>query len=278
MPSGSHGGGGHGGGGHSGGGHSYGSRSSGGTPRPRTPRTIRIGNSIFFLSVGKQNAFSFLSTLFMIILMFAIMSGSSLSYRKQDLKLLQEEREGYISMIEKAQTNENLVVDGTVKDVWQGDCGKWYITYKFTASTGEIVDNGYSFCVYSSRAEAPSEHSTIKLAVPSEYTDKNSDSVPMDYIEYGIEKDGDYILAKKSVTQAKWQLSICIVGLTAIILICVITFIKSKQKTPNAYADANNSNSQLGNTIADNRTNCEYCGCAINPTDTKCPSCGARIK
>ncbi len=280
MPSGSHGGGGgsH-GGGHSGGGRSGGySHSRGGynrPPRPVRPFRFHWGHTVYVIPSESRSKISGLFFTCLIFAFFVLASVFMLVVANQEVKYIKSDREGYLAMIRKAQTNEELVVEGTVLDVWQddGNPSKWYITYKFTASDGSVVDNGYSFSVYNSRAEAPSEGEKIKLAVPSAKTNKMSDSVPMDYITYGIEEDAGYISAMNSLKLSR-NITIVFACFSGMFLILgIITIFKSKKREDQLKTATVNS----APTPAHKPNTCDYCGGRVSSSDKFCPSCGARV-
>lgn len=277
MPSGSHG---------YGGSHSSSSRSggySGGSSRPRKPLRFHLGHSLFFFSVGAQSILSFIGTILVCCVVFAFTNGFSMKAEKEELKYLQNDRAGYVAMIERAEQDPELIVDGIVISVWQdgNGSGKWAFDYKFTASNGDIVDNGYSFKVYSSRSTAPHEGDTIKLAVDTKNSTKLSDSVPMDYKNFSLDDDGDYINAKRNIKSSRVLFIISLVGTGICIAIMVIMVVRAKQKTDGKYEDNNNSQNSTGNSQTTrnntNSTTCEYCGASISSSDKSCPNCGAKL-
>lgn len=285
MPSGSHarfGGGSRGGGGsrsHSGG--SSRSFSSGHhsphPPRPVRPFRFHWGHTVYVIPPASRSKINGKLFATLIFGFFALVSCFMLVLANQNIAFIKSDREGYIDMINKAKSNPELVVDGKVTNVFQDPNypSKWYFEYVFTAKNGEIVKEGASYSVYDSRHSAPAEGEIVKLAVPRVDTTGDSDSIPMDYIEYGIEKDADYISAKSAQKTAKIFLTISICGIVLFITLAVVSIIKSKQKEEEYAKQTANTNA---NAVPNKNPNvCEYCGGRISTEDKYCNSCGARI-
>lgn len=276
MPSGSHG---------YGGSHSSSSRSggfSGRSGRPRRPLRFHFGHSIFFFSVGAQNILSFICTILVFCVVFSFTNGFNMKAGKEELKYIQSDRAGYVAMIDRAEQDSELIVYGTVISVWQDEdgSGKWAFDYKFTASNDEIVDNGYSFKVYSSRNSAPHEGETIKLAVDTKNTTELSDSVPMDYKNFSLDDDGDYINAKRNIKSSRVFFIVSLIGVSICITIIVVMVIRAKQKNNGEYEDNSKLENASNNTTTQNNISsntCEYCGASISSNDKSCPNCGAKL-
>ena len=277
MPSGSHG---YGGSHSSSSGRSGSSSFGGGRSTPRRPIRFHIGPSLFYFGTGVQNVFSILFTLCVFAVVFAFSSGSAIKAQKNRIIYMENDRAGYVAMIERAEQNENLVVDGEVISVWQDPdgSGKWAFDYKFTASSGQIVDNGFSFKVYNSRSEAPHEGDIIKLAVETENTTILSDSVPMDYKNFELKDDGDYINAVRRLNSRRVAYICCYVVIGICVIVCVILFFKGKQKKNADFVEENTQASTAGNATpeSDSLTTCDYCGASIKKGSSSCPNCGAR--
>lgn len=278
MPSGSHG---YGGSHSSSSGSSRSSSSGGGRSTHRRPISFHIGPSLFYFGTGVQNVFSILFTLCIFAVVFAFSSGSSLKAIKSKISYIENDRAGYVAMIERAEQNEKLVVDGEVISVWQdtNGSGKWAFDYKFTDPTGQVVvDNGFSFKVYNSRSEAPHEGEIIKLAVDSENITILSDSVPMDYKNFELKDDGDYINAVKRLNSVRIIYICCYVAIGICVIVFVILFFKGKQKKNADFVEANAQATPSGSTTpeSDSLTTCDYCGASIKKGSSSCPNCGAR--
>ena len=276
MPSGSHG---------YGGSHSSSSSRSGGfssgSNKPRKPISFHLGHSLFFFSVGAQNILSLIGTILVCCIVFSFTNGLSIKAEKEELTYIQNDRAGYIAMIDRAEQDPELIVDGVVISVWQDEngSGKWAFDYEFTASNGEIVDNGFSFKVYNSRSSAPHEGETIKLAVDTKNTTKLSDSVPIDYKNFSLDDDGDYINTKKNINRSRVTFILSLVGTGICIAVIVIMVVRAKQKNGNVYEDNNTEGSSTNQSTQNNTnsTTCEYCGASISSNDKSCPNCGARL-
>ena len=103
----------------------------------------------------------------------------------------------------------------------------------------------------------------------------------MDYKNFSLDDDGDYINAKRNIKSSRVLFIISLVGTGICIAIMVIMVVRAKQKTDGTYEDNNNSQNSTGNSQTTrnntNSTTCEYCGASISSDDKSCPNCGAKL-
>ncbi len=288
MPSGAHG---SSGGGSRGGGGSHSSfgRSRGGSSfyrRALRPRPFRFGRRVVILSTGTQNTISILAFFMAFIAMFVILVPAfTLPDTKNRINSVKAEHALYQNMAKEALNNPKLQREGEVKTwTYHNECNLYSITYKFKADDGSIVDNGYTFPVYTLET-VPKDGSKIILAMAEENTDKMTDSIPLDFYNCSLEQNGNYISAKKSQRSSIIMLTIGLCAETVMIFIIVLKIAKSKsmeqyeaeQKNYNGNYNYNTSSLPQSNNIPPAPQICEYCGARVYQSDKICTQCGARI-
>ncbi len=300
MPSGSHSGGG--GGSHFGGGNSGGSHFGGSSSRSGRSTTIFYSPRVFvwgrnrYTVTGQKQASIFALFVVMIIGIFAIFSGGLiLSGAKQSINTIEQDYARYQQMITNSYDDTSYQIKGVVTDSFKNeDCDKYYITYAFPIDTVEEENlysqylsdlrsdlvsakwvEGYSFSVYTlQEASAFTKGSIITLALNDKNTEVNSttDSIPVDYLEMPIEKDGEYLTAKSSKKTGPIVISIGAIVVVACI-VGEVFVIKSIKKEP-VETTASTSSSTPIDAAKPNVRKCSYCGATIAEDATKCPNCG----
>lgn len=279
MPSGSHGGSGGSHGGFSGGGGSRSSFGGGGSSyrsvRPRGPRPYRFGRSVFIVSTGRQSILSIFLIVGFFLAVSLITSIASLSGLNEHIKMIEEENRYYINMVQTALADSRYVVDGEVEDhFYKTEYGKYYITYSFVADDGSEVD-GYTFSIYKLE-NLPTKGSKIKIAVNDISTDEDTDSIPMDYVNFTLEDDGEYVLYKQNKAKTVRSVVICGLIMVAIVAGYILIIVTSKKKEEEKEAEQKAE--QKAKEEAENKKRfCEYCGSRVEPSDNVCPQCGARL-
>lgn len=278
MPSGSHGGS---RGSHSSGGSSFGGGSSGGR-RGGSSHGIHLGMGRHYIFIGgsryaiptKLSWVSTLSGILLVIGFFALIIGIiSLPEANQSISKIKEDYRYYQNMISYAESHYEYEVMGTITDYfYNADCERYYITYSFTKN-GYTVE-GYSFSVYT-RDEVFRIHigDNIRLAVNSNPVTPNTDSIPMDYKDMPLSKDGEYL---KALEARNFGLTLSIVGgasLGAVVVMFVVLF-KVAQKNAEKQKQAVNNE----NKIEKEKTVCQYCGLTLIEGQTECSGCGAKTR
>ena len=274
MPSGSHGGGGGGShGGFSGGG---GGRSSGGFgsshSRPSGPRHIRwFGGRTVIISTGRQSALSILLVVIAFCLMTMIPAWAGVAGIKDDISMIKEEQLFYLDMVENAENNPEYQVMGKVTGVfYREDFEKYYVTYEF----GEANYKGYTFSIYT-RNDYPAKGSYIVLAVDDTFIDETTDSIPMDYKNYTLEDDGEYMHLLDNLKQARTVAIVFTSIFVALIAVSIVIVGTSKKKEKEKeLLTKEEAEKQLAE--QKKKQYCQYCGAKVDPKDPTCGQCGAK--
>ena len=298
MPSGSHGGHSHSGGARVGGSSFGGSHSSHGGSwggyRHRGP--------IFFHFWGHRyvvpTRYSALISLFAVVMVFSIFfifgGWLMMSSGQSNMDLVKRDYDRYQVMIADATEANGLLVIGTIENrYYDDDAGKWYLTYSFPTNDGGKI-NGESYAVYTlAELNQPQYcvNAPIELAldrVPeSEYDDV--DSIPTDYANMPLERDGAYTTAKNTHKAGSTMLWVacCVLGGSIVLNILIAVTTKKKVATNNnanqttatetTTATANNGTATAA-TPVDTDKYCEYCGSKLDTGATKCHLCGARVR
>ena len=282
MPSGSHGGssGSHGGfrggGGSSFGGGGFRRSGSSGHVTPRGPRHIRwFGGRTIIISTGRQNLLSFIAFFVVCCIMCAVAGFSSASTTKSDLVMIEEEQRYYLSMVSDAEADPDLQTTGKVTGVfYKQEYEKYYITYEFYS--GSATYSGYTFSIYTLES-APKKGTEILLAIDDEVIDSSTDSVPMDYKNYTLEDDGEYMMLKERLS---YNRAIGFGGIAGVILlvggaVLVVATAKKKEAEEKAETEKKEEEKQQEE---ERKKYCQYCGSKVNPEDVTCGQCGASLK
>ncbi len=290
MPSGSHGGG---GGSHSSGGSSFGGGGGihfgGGSGRGyRGTRTF-----LFFGSRRRLYGFggilSFFCSILMMFGIFAILGGFIYAVDQSgNIKKIEEDHAYYQDLIDLNYHTTAKVTDMFYK------FDKYYITYEIDIPSSTKNLEGYSYCVYT-REEAMALMSQnteglgigiISVAVNHPVSEINlkTDSIPLDYKDMSLERDGEYVRMKKY--QRNGIIAGCS-GIGGIVLAICINLVAVKVSEKKEQKEIEESPADL-NENDENKTQpepiyypqktkyCPYCGGKMNADDAKCPSCGSR--
>lgn len=231
MPSGSHGGGG--GGSHRGGGASFGGGggSRGGSSRHGSGyhrSTIIMwgwGGRRYHLNTKWSNtvrSLSFLlvfSVIFMGLGLIQLMNGNSF------IKQIKVDYYYYQDMIERALPENNADYmsyrrTATIIDhYYNEDCEKWWFKYSFELDNGDM-QTGWTYSLYTREQLNQPEYqidATITIAVASKNVTANTDSVPMDYYQMPLERDGEYVKA-----QSQKQLGIILLSTAGAVFVLIV--------------------------------------------------------
>lgn len=193
-----------------------------------------------------------------VILFFA--GFSSLKDINKDLQHIRNQRKYYFEMIDSGYRTTAKVTG------CHYEFGKYYITYEFTNDAGRI--EGYSFCVYDSYSKAPDYGSAIEIAYDSK-TDIEADSIPIDYKNYKLSDDGEYLQIKDQ--KFTGYIFIFIGGAMILVMIFVVVRRIRLAKLEEEFIAESKAN-QFGSST-NNKKICSYCGTILN--GDKCPSCGS---
>ena len=274
MPSGSHSGSGgsHFGGGSSSGSHfGGGSRLGGGSVNARPIIFIHHGRR-YSVRGGAQSAVSLMFVL-CIFAIFTIFFGViMIPTANSQIKKIEADYTYYQAMIDYAEEHNAYLVTGKVTGkFYNEDCDKWYITYSIEID--EYTDlEGYTFSVYTfdevSRFEI---NEYIAIAVDSVPITLDTDSIPMDYKDMPLTRDGEYVDAKQDKTAGVIVIVVASIVLVGLISGIVVIIIKKKQ----LVTDTNPTTNTSTNT-AKEPTRCSYCGAILGENDKSCPTCGAK--
>lgn len=275
MPSGSHGGS---SGSHSSGGSSFG---GGGSSWNGSSHSYHRSGSRTFIFWGRpysvSGGFGILSFFCSVICVFAfvaVFGGFVIAgTEKSDLNKIEEDYAYYQDLIDLGHTTNATVTDMFAK------YGKYYITYKIDIPNSTIDLEGYSYSVYTrEEAFALLSQGTITVALnhPVENINLNTDSVPIDYKDMQIERDGEYLQTKQSI---KTGIIVGCVSLGAIILSMIVNFIAIKKSNSTSRATISNTKTEpvISSQAKSSPRYCKYCGAEIPEGKTKCSSCGSRV-
>ncbi len=299
MPSGSHSGG---GGSHFGGGSSGGSHFGGFNSR-RSSTQVNLGPRVYvfggrrYVVSGTRRSGVYACLLGCIIALFAIFAGALLvGGANKSINTIKADQTYYHQMITTAKQNSNYKVKGVITDRLRNkDCDKYYITYAFPidyiddeerliekyqhdSREDDLEDNwvlGYSFSVYSiDDLSNPNLQisKVIDLAINVYKMNINSltDSIPFDYLEMPLERDGEYVAAKGKAAAGPVVIVIAVIVLVGCTIgqIALIKTSKQEETQPaTVQAETNNSNKPKVN-------KCTYCGAPLKDGEIKCPNCG----
>ena len=264
MPSGSHGGG--------RGGHSFGGARFGRSSTPRFTSSHRHDNHysphryIFFRrSYTAGSVTSFLVFCLVLCLVVFLTQQSKINQIKSDQLY-------YFNMIETAEPNQYM--NAIVTNQFEGDGGKFYITYKLDISGYDLwYEDGYTYSIYT--VEEASEifrRGEIRIVVDRLPLTRDTDSINADYMNFDLSDDGSYIEATRLRT------TVLIIG--GILILAIIG--SSSYYLKNKYSqllsddqDTHISNQDIGINHQRKVEYCLYCGAMMTKNDTKCPHCGA---
>lgn len=284
MPSGSHGGseGSHSSGGSSSGGSSgsYGGGGSGSFHIFTADRPMHWHHRSHHYYVSGSNANEFISTLVYALFCFIIAGALifALSSTLKDIEKIVVDRDYYLDMIENAEKNHSYQKQATITDIFYNeDCGKWYITYAipYTEEWGTTIRefelSGYTYSIYTREQVKQFEiGQQITVACNSQTVTSRTDSITLDYKNYPLSADGEYMQANNSKVGIIIVLCSFAVAGVIFVIIAVVSLkrkvMKSKEPmTPQEVMEADGFN------------RCAYCG-AYSEDKTKCPNCGAVIE
>ncbi|MBP3619790.1 MAG: hypothetical protein J6J24_03920, partial [Clostridia bacterium] len=221
--------------------------------------------------------FSWLSTLMGLLMVggfFCLFIGIVyMSAMGGDLTKIKEDYRYYQNMISYAETHYEYQVLGTITDYFYNEnCDRYYITYEFSGY-GYTVD-GYSFSVYT-RDEVFQMHigDDIWLAVNSHPINQNTDSIPMDYKNMPLSKDGEYLVAIKS---RNIGITLTSIGGTAIASVFVLFYVLYKISKKDAEKKSLQEKEKERKEIE--KTHCPYCGLLIAEAQVECSGCGSKAR
>lgn len=286
MPSGSHGGGGgsHSSGGSHGGGSHFGGSSSGGY-RSRGPMIIHFGRTRYVVRMGASRCISLLVVLLCFALFGVFASAVIKSSSNSGLREIKQDYIYYQDMVSYAKQHTDRQIEGTViTKYYKENYDKWYITYYFTTDNNQRVE-GYTFSVYTfDEVKDIRAGDKILLAVDGLPLTTDTDSIPMDYGDMPIEKDGEYQMFVSQKKGANIALIVCISIAAGCVVISIITAMLNKVKVQeHPSGESSSSNTSSTSTENENSTNntpkptyCQYCGAEMEHDSKKCSNCGAK--
>ena len=273
MPSGSH-------GGRGGGGHSFGGSRAG--VKSGVNRTSYInrydryrGPHIYYFrgrryAVGSYSYYK-MSSIGNWILMsfFAILILGFLFIRQgKAIQLVKDDHAYYAKMIEHANDNQYMYAE--VINKFQGEGGKYYITYNLQVDNHNLwYEDGYTYSIYTmEEASAIYRSGRIAIVVDRLPLTSNTDSINADYLDFDITDDGTYIEASRTRT------IILVAG--SVMIIILVGLIYEYFKVMFTYqVNSNHEANQSSNSHTSKNEYCIYCGSIMSKHDEKCPNCGS---
>lgn len=280
MPSGSHS---DGGGSHFGGdgGGSHFSRSSGRNDGGMSFRTLHwhFGDCHYYVPSTKTRRLSTIIILCVFMLFFIIAMIVGLSSALGNINTIIADRNYYLEMIENAEEHPEYQKEATITDIiYNSSCKKYYITYSipYTYYEGSIFESelsGYTYSIYSKEDVSNFKiGDKVAVACNSIVVTEYTDSITMDYKDYPLSADGEYISLRGGETI--FIVLICI--LSSVIvgnIVYAIIYIKK-----NAYTFATPQTAEeLEEYEKSGYRNCNYCGSMLTAGKLKCPNCGASV-
>lgn len=272
MPSGSHSGGGgsHFGGGSSDGSH-FGGGSHSGSGHSVGPMIFMFGGRRYFVGGKARNIVSVLQTICVFVFIAIILSASTLSDSKQGIDKIEEDYAYYQSMISYAEAHNEYIVTGKVTGkFYNDDCDKWYITYSIKIDETSNL-KGYTFSVYTlDEVSAFQIGNSIDIAVDSVPITLETDSIPLDYKDMPLSRDGEYVDFVSAKTKSIVALVIEVLALIGSIAGIVVVVLKNKQVVTDDKPESNTTSQTK------EPTRCAYCGAIVDENENTCHSCGAK--
>lgn len=274
------------GGGHFGGSHNRG-RSSWGSNQPhRNGSRVNVTPIFFWGGLNRRvnnpdssdsytqptsfgyKLLSLLSVILGLALFACIVVGMisiiNISTCKQDYSM-------YQNMCKHAMDDERFCIQAeVVSHNYNPKYKKWYFNYQMTDGTESYM--GYTFCVYTEPEIKEFEiGSTIDVAMDTLFLNATTDSVPLDYYQMDINRDGQYVYYKQLLTIFG---ILVVVDIAALITVNVFASKMVKKYNENKFntdLDTNKSSGQA----SDSAVYCNYCNSKLSPNATTCPHCGA---
>lgn len=298
MPSGSH--------MTSGGSHFHGGGASHSGSSSHSSSSTHVQSGPMFIWLGRRRVqvparysflMAFIPFLFIVALCLLLVGGFSLQSNLSQLRKIEADRSYYLSMIEYAEENPEYVVTGTIYDVYYNeDCDRWFFMYEipYTNSDGSLF--GETFCVYSQYEIARFHISdAIQIAVNSPTITETTDSIPMDYKNIPLEKDGEFL---QTMTSRNVSIGlICgggaafllIVALASLLVVKVKAEERNKSTSPIVSGQENKKPSQSGkrqphktanfdDPFAKDYFKCPNCGADVTADQKCCSICGTKLK
>ncbi len=278
---------------HSSGGGNIGGGGFGGGRYPRGffgPGVVIINNRPY--RMGKASIGYFINLILIFVLVIVAMAGGGMMANASSLKkTIKYEFIKYQDLIEFVENDREAAIDriveGQIKSIEPG-YGKYRVIYEFDYQNYEGC-NGYSFYVYTQEDLRELNYrvgAKIYLAIdPSIVNNDGPDSIPMDFEDFDVEDDGEYVEANFNF---KIGVGMLVGGIVGVVLLIIANhFILKKHAQPvedgknngNSGNNDNNNNNDgnaTGNSDEDEITYCSYCGARIKKGEQKCPNCGAK--
>lgn len=192
-----------------------------------------------------------------------IISICNISTCKEDYSMYQK-------MCKHAMDNESFCIQAeVVSHNYNPKYKKWYFNYQMTNGTKSYM--GYTFCLYTEEEIKEYEiGGTINVAIDSLFLNATTDSIPLDYYQMDINRDGEYIYYKNLLTIFGILVVVDIVALITVNVFASKMLKKYNENKFNADLDTNSSNQ-----VSDSAAYCDYCNSKLPPNTTTCPHCGA---
>jgi len=122
----------------------------------------------------------------------------------------------------------------------------------------------------------PKKGSEILLAVDDSDIDSTTDSIPMDYKNFTLEDDGEYLAYKSRLNYYKISMVVSIIIVVALVggYILVIATAKRKEEEKKEQEKQEQEEKEQAE---ERKKFCQYCGNRVNSNDRNCPQCGAKL-
>lgn len=186
------------------------------------------------------------------------------------LNTIKEDYYYYQEMIVRAE-QKGYIVDGTVTDMFLGEGGKYYIIYEIPKDIGYGNLEGETYSVYTRSEAYDLLGETIKIATNTKDVSSTTDSIPMDYKDMPLSKDGEY---NSNLTKRTVGIMV-LIGSVLLFAGGVVVLVRAIKKGPETKEDKKNETQNI-ETLESKYTECEYCGSKMLKTAVSCKNCGAK--
>lgn len=252
-----------------------------------------------------HSVFFFLTIFLVVAYLFSIIIYGSISSSYGGLSQIKYDYEFYSNIVVSALahqpsgvpvgTGNKYIVRGTVEGFQKVDSsyGKYYMNYAFDA---KYHFSGHTFSVYSEEQkraiEATADNNGViyiyialnksvdSLELSDTMPSSGFDHAPIDFIDFSLEDDWEYVISLKMNNQFFKIYTPIIAVVFVVSFIGCLVFSKrasaERKEFLSKYKEsAKKSSSGVSGASGKKSLKCRYCGSVLQEGVTKCPNCGA---